>query len=60
MIRPTKEDEDALQLLLDVERIDASSAQFLEDCSERADTGAWHEMSIKQWQWFDRLVQEYL
>ena len=60
MIRPTKEDEDALQLLLDVDRIDAPSAQFLEDCSEREEAGTWKDMSIKQWAWFDRLAEEYL
>lgn len=58
--RPTKEDVECLTLLLDCDRLDAPSAQFIEDCANQEEEGKWTSMSEKQWAWFDRLAERYL
>ncbi len=53
-MRPTGEDEDALELLLDIDRIPEQSARFLEML---ADVNRW---TVKQCKWFDDLRERYL
>lgn len=57
--RPTQEDLEALDLLLDNDRLDEDSATFIEDLKVRADRGG-YIWSIKQCAWFDRLCERYL
>lgn len=58
--RPTKEDHDVLKLLLDEDRLDASSTQLIEDCAQQVEEGNWTRMSERQWQWFDDLAKRYI
>ncbi len=58
--RPNEEDLDAIDLLLENDRLDERSARFIESLAEAlADDGAppWSREQIK---WFDDLCQRYL
>ncbi len=54
MDRPTREDEEALNLLLANDSIDERSAEFLESLAERKWT--W---TVKQCAWFDHLCDRF-
>jgi hypothetical protein len=53
-MRPTEEDQEALELLLDIDRIPEQSARFLESFVEMK---TW---TVKQCKWFDDLCERYL
>lgn len=58
--RPTNEDHDVLKLLLEVDTLDASSTQLIEDCAQQVEEGNWTRMSERQWEWFDSLAQRFI
>lgn len=53
-MRPNEEDQDALELLLDIDRIPEQSARFLESLAEVK------QWTTKQCTWFDNLCERYL
>ena len=53
-MRPTSEDVEALELLLDIDRVPEQSAGFLESLAE---VKTW---TVKQCKWFDDLCERYL
>lgn len=60
-MRPTKEDLEALELLLEVDTVSEKSAQFIEDLYARSQNAEYQpSWSVKQCQWFDQLCERYL
>lgn len=58
--RPTADDKESLESLITIEDLDGASRLFIEDLWRRYDEGTWIYCTVKQWQWFDKLVERWL